>query len=245
MRAALVGSDTEAVLKAEMAHCLKDGPGVFVVRRAYGDLSVIDKSTRVFQVIVTQEKASGQGRGDHFGNNERIWNSLQKACVADPDLFIDYYGNPILSLAFKAWLGPNYQVTAQMNNVKPGGKEQSAHRDYHLGFQASENIAQYPAHAQLMSQYLTLQGAIAHCDMPLENGPTVFLPFSQQYAPGYMAYHESEFAAYFAENRVQLPLAKGTWFSLVQRFSTAAVETRLIRTGSPIFCRCLLRSAEP
>ena len=60
-----------------------------------------------------------------------------------------------------------------------------------------------------MSQYLTLQGAIAHCDMPLENGPTVFLPFSQQYAPGYMAYQESGFAAYFAENRVQLPLAKG------------------------------------
>ena len=62
VRAALVGSDTEAVLKAEMVHCLKDGPGLFVVRRAYGDLSVIDKSTRVFQVMVTQEKASGQGR---------------------------------------------------------------------------------------------------------------------------------------------------------------------------------------
>ena len=64
-----------------------------------------------------------------------------------------------------------------MNNVKPDSKAQSAHRDYHLGFQSPQTINQYPAHAQMMSQYLTLQGAIAHEDMPLEMGPTPFSTF--------------------------------------------------------------------
>jgi ectoine hydroxylase-related dioxygenase (phytanoyl-CoA dioxygenase family) len=96
-----------------------------------------------------------------------------------------------------------------MNNVKPGNKAQSVHRDYHLGFQSPETIAHFPAHAQAMSQYLTLQGAIAHTDMSLESGPTLLLPYSHQYEPGYMAYTMPEFGAYFKENHTQLPFAKG------------------------------------
>lgn len=199
----------ETALRAEWACCLKDGPGVFVIKRAYGDLSVIDRSTELFVEIVAQEKAAGGGKGDHFGTNERIWNSVQKVCERDPEAFVGYYGNPLLGLACTAWLGPHYQMTAQMNNVKPAGKAQSAHRDYHLGFQSRQTIVQFPVHAQIMSQYLTLQGAIAHCDMPLEKGPTIFLPFSQQYEPGYLAFRRDEFKAYFDEYGVQLPFGKG------------------------------------
>jgi ectoine hydroxylase-related dioxygenase (phytanoyl-CoA dioxygenase family) len=112
-------------------------------------------------------------------------------------------------MACEAWLGPSYQITAQMNNVKPGSSSQAVHRDYHLGFQASEVVARFPAHAQAMSQYLTLQGAIAHVDMPLESGPTLLLPFSQRFTPGYLAYTRPEFADYAREHMVQLPLAKG------------------------------------
>jgi ectoine hydroxylase-related dioxygenase (phytanoyl-CoA dioxygenase family) len=65
------------------------------------------------------------------------------------------------------------------------------------------------AHAHQLSPFLTLQGAVAHCDMPLESGPTLYLPFSQTFAPGYFAYRKPEFAAYFDAHRVQLPLAKG------------------------------------
>lgn len=198
-----------AAIKSELARCLKDGPGVFVVRAGYHDLSIVDRCTEAFRQIVAEEAASGIGRGDHFGDNERIWNSLQKVCVADPDLFIDYYSNPILRLVSEAWLGPGYRITAQMNNVLPGGKEQSAHRDYHLGFQPEKKIAAYPLHAQAMSQFLTLQGAVAHTDMPVEAGPTLFLPYSQQYKRGYMAFRRPDFAQYFAEQRVQVPLAKG------------------------------------
>jgi len=87
-----------------------------------------------------------------------------------------------------AWLGPNYQMTAQLNVVYPGGQAQQAHRDYHLGFQTSDMAARYPAHVHVLSPALTLQGGLAHCDMSLESGPTKLLPFSQAYAPGYVAW---------------------------------------------------------
>jgi ectoine hydroxylase-related dioxygenase (phytanoyl-CoA dioxygenase family) len=93
--------------------------------------------------------------------------------------------------------------------VNPGGAAQSAHRDYHMGFQTPKAIERYPAHVHRLSPALTLQGAVAHCDMPLETGPTLYLPFSQAYLPGYLATGRPEFAEYFAKHRVQLPLAKG------------------------------------
>jgi ectoine hydroxylase-related dioxygenase (phytanoyl-CoA dioxygenase family) len=63
--------------------------------------------------------------------------------------------------------------------------------------------------AHRFSPNLTLQGAVAHCDMPLETGPTMLLPYSQRFLEGYVAYNRPEFQAYFAENHVQLPLEKG------------------------------------
>lgn len=198
-----------SAIKAEFAACLKDGPGVFAISGAYTDTSVIDKTTDLFLNIIGDEQAAGVSKGDHFGANERIWNSKQKACERDPALFIDYYSNPVLALACQAWLGPFYQVTAQVNNVKPGSQAQSVHRDYHLGFQSADTVGKFPPHAQVMSQYLTLQGAIAHGDMPHESGPTLLLPFSQQYEPGYIAYRRPEFAAYFDRHKVQVPLKNG------------------------------------
>ena len=40
----------------------------------------------------------------------------------------------MLALVSTAWLGPAYQVTSQVNVVRPGGVAQDPHRDYHLGF---------------------------------------------------------------------------------------------------------------
>jgi ectoine hydroxylase-related dioxygenase (phytanoyl-CoA dioxygenase family) len=56
---------------------------------------------------------------------------------------------------------------------------------------------------------LTLQGAVAHCDMPVESGPTMYLPHSQKYEPGYLAWRLPRFEAYFDAHHIQLPLAKG------------------------------------
>ena len=93
--------------------------------------------------------------------------------------------------------------------VNPGGTAQTAHRDYHLGFMDLDLAAQFPAHVHRLSPVLTLQGAVAHVDMPVETGPTMYLPHSQKYLPGYMAIGLPEFQEYFEAHYVQLPLEKG------------------------------------
>ncbi|MHC2453424.1 ectoine hydroxylase-related dioxygenase (phytanoyl-CoA dioxygenase family) [Rhizobium leguminosarum] len=211
MAAAATAEGRRAVL-AEICEAFGEGPGVAVFKHAYEDTAVIDRASTIFDAIIEEQHRTASGGGDHFakpGANDRIWNSLEKHCLADPANFAEYYGNAIIALASEAWLGPSYQMTAQVNRVNPGGAAQSAHRDYHLGFQSSTVIEQFPAHVHRLSPVLTLQGAVAHCDMPLESGPTLFLPYSQTYVPGYLALKRQEFRDYFERNHVQLPLEKG------------------------------------
>ena len=199
-------------LLAEWARVLRSGAGVICLKRAYADTDPVDRATEVFQRIIEDERAQGAGKGDHFaasGANDRIWNALQKHCFRDPEGFAAYYANAAIAAASTAWLGPHYQMTAQVNQVRPGGKAQRAHRDYHLGFQTAETAASYPVHVHDLTATLTLQGAVAHCDMPVESGPTKLLPFSQRYAPGYIAFHQTGHSAFFEKHYIQLPLEKG------------------------------------
>ncbi|CUK02098.1 Phytanoyl-CoA dioxygenase (PhyH) [Ruegeria denitrificans] len=212
LRPVLDQPDTRRALLAEWAWVLDKSAGVIALKGAYADTSAIDRATEIFRQIIDEERQSGAGEGDHFaasGANDRIWNALQKQCLRDPEGFALYFGNTAVAAACEAWLGPYYQVTAQINQVRPGGKAQQAHRDYHLGFQNADCAARYPAHAHLVTAALTLQGAIAHCDMPLESGPTKLLPFSQLYPAGYLAFHDAAHRGYFEDTYVQLPLAKG------------------------------------
>jgi ectoine hydroxylase-related dioxygenase (phytanoyl-CoA dioxygenase family) len=199
-------------VQAELARALTDGPGIVVFAGAFADTGVVDRATAVFEAMIAEQKAAGVVGGDHFatpGANDRIWGALDKFAVRDPEAFAAYYGNEVLALVSEAWLGRGYQVTGQVNVVNPGGKAQVAHRDYHLGFMTEEQALAYPAHVHRLSPVMTLQGAVAHCDMPVETGPTMYLPHSQKYAPGYVAFHQPEFTAYFDEHFVQLPLRKG------------------------------------
>ncbi len=162
--------------------------------------------------MIEEERATKSEVGDHFappGANDRVWNALEKLALRSPGVFVDYYANDIIALASLAWLGPNYQVTSQVNVVNPGGQAQQPHRDYHLGFMEDDEATQYPPNVHRLSPHLTLQGAVAHCDMPLDTGPTMYLPHSQKYAPGYVAWRRDDFKQYFAEHHAQLPLAKG------------------------------------
>jgi len=197
---------------AEWVQAFTDGPGIIVIRNAFADPGAIDRSNAHYWAIIEEERLNNVGGGDHFakpGANDRVWNALEKLCLRDPAAFAAYYGNPVIALVSEAWLGPAYQITSQLNVVNPGGAAQVAHRDYHLGFQSAEAIARYPAHVHRLSPVLTLQGAVAHCDMPIETGPTLYLPFSQSYLPGYMATGLPEFREYFDKHHVQLPLQKG------------------------------------
>ncbi|MGV9914422.1 phytanoyl-CoA dioxygenase family protein [Streptomyces tendae] len=202
----------DAGTAAELVHALADGPGIVVLEGAFPDPAVVDRATAVFDALIAEQRASGAAAGDHFaapGANDRVWNALEKAALRDPEAFAEYYANDALALVARAWLGPGHQVTSQINVVNPGGAAQTVHRDYHLGFLSGEAAAAYPAHVHRLSPVLTLQGAVAHCDMPVESGPTLYLPHSQKYEPGYLAWRPPEFRAYFEAHHVQLPLAKG------------------------------------
>lgn len=210
--AAIARPEKKREIMAELVDALMTGPGVVVFKGAEIDLAVIDRASAIFTAMIDAQNRAGSGGGDHFakpGANDRIWNSLEKHGLADPANFVRYYGNAMLALISEAWLGPHYQVTAQVNRVNPGGAAQSPHRDYHLGFQSASEIARFPLHVQLLSPVLTLQGALAHIDMPVETGPTLLLPFSQQWGPGYVAMIRPDVQALFAKKHVQLPLQKG------------------------------------
>ncbi len=212
LRDAVTAPAGRAAVQAELMKALTDGPGIVVFRQAFADLGVVDRATAAFHTQIAKEKTAGVVGGDHFakpGANDRVWGALDKLAVTDPETFAEYYANDTIALISEAWLGMNYQVTSQVNVVNPGGAAQTAHRDYHLGFMDATAAAAYPAQVHRLSPGLTLQGAVAHCDMPIETGPTLYLPYSHQYEAGYLAFHLPEFTAYFQQHHVQLPLAKG------------------------------------
>ena len=158
-------------------------------------------------------------------------------------MFAEYYANDALAVVCQAWLGPRYQVTSQVNVVNPGGTQQVPHRDYHLGFVPADHLAAYPAHLHRTSPVLTLQGAVAHCDMPTESGPTM-MPYSQRFPGGYIAFNRPEFVEFFAAHHVQIPLRKGDAVFFNPALYHGAGSTRHpISAGSPTCCRSRHRSA--
>ncbi|MDV3128236.1 phytanoyl-CoA dioxygenase family protein [Mycobacterium sp. 21AC1] len=198
-------------LQTELIRALSEGPGVVVFDGGF-DHDLLDRASGAFNSIIAAQRADGAAAGDHFGKagaNDRIWNAAQKLALHSPDVFAEYYANDVLALVSQAWLGPRYQVTSQVNVVNPGGAAQVPHRDYHLGFVAPDQLADYPLHLHRLSPALTLQGAVAHCDMPLESGPTMLLPYSQRFEAGYIAFYRPEFIEFFAAHHVQVPLRKG------------------------------------
>ncbi|MGB1886375.1 MAG: phytanoyl-CoA dioxygenase, partial [Paracoccaceae bacterium] len=116
-------------IMAEWSKVLINLSGVIVLRGAYDNTDVIDAASDVFHRIIADEKQTAKSGADHFaasGANDRIWNSLQKLCLNAPDVHVNYFANPFIDAACEAWLGPHYQMTAQVNLVRPGGQAQTA-----------------------------------------------------------------------------------------------------------------------
>jgi len=211
LRGTIVDAHTQRIVREALADVLDRGAGIFVLSGAFEN-DIVDRASDVFNSMIAQQHREGRAIGDHYakpGANDRVWNAIEKLAVDSPEVFVDYYANDMVALGALAWLGPGYQISSQVNVVNPGGDAQQPHRDYHLGFMTDDEAEAYPAHAHRLSPMLTLQGAVAHCDMPVESGPTMYLPFSQQYDLGYLAWRNPDFVAYFDEHRTQLPLAKG------------------------------------
>ena len=211
LRSAIVDGRSHRAVRDVFSDVLDRGAGILVVAGAF-DASVVDRASDAFHEMIDRQHREGRSIGDHYakpGANDRVWNAIEKLAVEAPGVFVDYYANDMVALGALSWLGPGYQISSQVNVVNPGGEAQRPHRDYHLGFMTDDEAEAYPAHAHRLSPMLTLQGAVAHCDMPVETGPTMYLPFSQQYDLGYLAWRQPDFVAYFDEHRTQLPLAKG------------------------------------
>lgn len=200
-----------ARVKAELGRALSLGPGVVVVRGAF-DHAVIDRASDVFFTLIDREKQEEGHSGDHFGApgaNDRLWSALEKLALTAPDVFFDYYSNEVVALVSLAWLGPHYQIVSEINCVNPGSPAQTGHRDYHLGMYDLGGASAFPVPVHRFSSALTLQVAVVHTDMPTATGPTMYLPHSQKFEPGFLAVNLPEFQDYFASHRKQIPLEKG------------------------------------
>ena len=212
MHEAMHNEENARAVMAEWNGVFRSGPGIVIIRNGYSDLALVDAVTDELNAIIAEEEAAGTGTGDHFakaGANSRIWNSHEKLCMRAPGLYARYNCNELTRRISESWLGSGYQITFQVNVVRPGGKAQTAHRDYHMGFQDVETLKGFPASQHALSAALTLQGAVAHSDMPILSGPTKLLPYSQSYLPGYLAVLLPRFREVFEDSYVQLPLAKG------------------------------------
>jgi len=85
-------------IEAELASAMLDGPSIVVLASAFDDPWVVDLATRQFEAIITAERAAGGTVGDHFaaaGQNDRIWNALEKLALRAPEVFADYYANDL------------------------------------------------------------------------------------------------------------------------------------------------------
>jgi ectoine hydroxylase-related dioxygenase (phytanoyl-CoA dioxygenase family) len=235
--AATVAAADRLALQSELIRALADGPGAVIFEAAFSP-EIVEQANESYFAIIEAQHAAGSAGGDHFGKpgaNDRIWNAAQKLALHAPRAFAEYYANDTLAVVCQAWLGPRYQVTSQVNVVNLGGTQQVPHRDYHLGFVPVEHLASYPGHVHRTSPLLTLQGAVAHCDMPVESGPTMLLPHSQRFDGGYLAFNRPEFIEFFAKHHVQLPLAKGDAVFFNPRPTSAGLRT---------CCRSRRRSVE-
>lgn len=204
----LVIQHTEDISSQDIQKRLENGPGALIVRDAYQDNALLDAVSSTFFARIENE---GNQAADHFasGSNQRLWNAVNKLAEDAPQLFADYYGNEWLHRVSKAWLGPLYQITAQVNVVVPGGAPQTGHRDYHLGFYPESLVAEMPDLIRQASAQLTLQGAIIHCDVPVEMGPTKLLLGSQNDRNGYLTYRRPEEQERFEREFSQIPFKKG------------------------------------
>ena len=218
---------------AEWNRVWAKGPGIVLVRRGLADIGLLDAVTDKLNEIIHEEAIGNGGKGDHFaaaGANSRVWNSHEKLCMKSPELFARYNANEFTRRLSEAWLGSGYQITAQANVVRPGGKAQIAHRDYHMGFQSEKSLLGYPATQHALSTHLTLQGAVAHTDMPVSPVQPSCCLTRKAISRDIWRSCVPNFAPISKKTSFSLRCKKETWSSSTRRSSM-----RRERTGRPTF----------
>ena len=192
-------------IKKELNNTLVNESGILVVKNVI-PIKLINKTNKLIDDILYKQIIP---ENDHFSNNLRIWNFFEKFCINNPELFINYFKNPVFNLVFQSYLGPKYTVSSQINIVEPGSKSQIFHRDYHLGLMDYNDIEKYPKNIQISSSNLTLQCLIAHTNINKFNGSTKLLPYSQKIETGYLDIKKEKTLINCEENYIQLNLNAG------------------------------------
>ena len=128
LRAECVDPGTRRAVQAELNKAFLEGPGIVVFKRAYPDPTIVDRVTASFKAMIAEQHRLGMKSGDHYakpGDNDRVWNALEKLAVTAPDEFVDYYANDIIHMASAAWLGPRLHphVTGQRRQSGRRGPE--------------------------------------------------------------------------------------------------------------------------
>ena len=134
-------------MQAELVRALTDGPGIVVFKQRLRRPGRGRPRDGGVPGSIDAEKAAGAAGGRPLRQARRQRPGLGCAGQAGrrrPEVFADYYANDVLALVSEAWLGPDYQVTSQVNVVNPGGQAQVAHRDYHLGFMDARSRGPLP-----------------------------------------------------------------------------------------------------
>src|SRR5262249_60232980 len=96
LRKEIAGPEGWRDTEAELARALHDGPGIVVFTGAFGDLGVVDRATEQFEAIIADQRMAGGSAGDHFaasGQNDRIWNALEKLARRAPDALPPHSAN--------------------------------------------------------------------------------------------------------------------------------------------------------
>ena len=108
LRAECVDPDTRRAVQAELNKAFLEGPGIVVFKRAFPDTSIVDAATVAFNAMIDEQHRLGMKSGDHYakpGDNDRVWNALEKLAVMAPDEFVAYYANDILTMASRRGSG--------------------------------------------------------------------------------------------------------------------------------------------
>ncbi len=197
---------------AELVRALADGPCIVVLEGAFPDPSVVDRATAVFDALIAEQRASGTDAGDHFAaprTNDRVWNALEKAALHDAEAFADYYANDAgPGRPGLARPRPPGHLPDQRGQPGRHGPDCAPRLPPRLPLRTrSPPPIRRTCTASPRSSRCRARSRTATC--PWSPGPRCYLPHSQKYEPGYLAWRLPEFRAYFEAHHVQLPLAKG------------------------------------
>jgi len=106
-------------VETELARALLDGPGIVVLAGTFDDPWVIDRATWQFEAIIAAQRVAGGAAGDHFaaaGQNDRIWNALEKLALRAPEVFADYYANDLIATVCRGLAGT--RLSGEANYVQ-------------------------------------------------------------------------------------------------------------------------------